>query len=65
MDIEKTRKKRSVHVLVVEVDNNIYQGMQRYCEKFGRSKRWLVEDALNCWIIQRDMEEANRQGVVE
>lgn len=65
MATDRTRKTRSVHVLVVEIDDTLYQGMQRYCEKFGRSKRWLVEDALNCWIIQRDMEAASRQSEVK
>lgn len=65
MEDTTMRKNMPVRALIVELDSHIYQGLERYAEKFGRSKRWIIEDALNCWIIQRDMEDAKRQGVPE
>jgi predicted transcriptional regulator len=58
--ITKQRKSKCVHPLTVEIDDHLYQNLIRYCDKFGRSKRWIIEDSLNCWVIQRDMESKKR-----
>ena len=55
------RKNRVVRRLMVEIDDNVYRGLERYCDNYKRSKRWIVEDAINCWIIQRDKETKERQ----
>ena len=52
----KTRHMREVHPITIEVDDSIYQRLVAFCCKFDRSKRWIVEDALTCWLNQRDME---------
>lgn len=61
MNDRRVHKGRPVKALMVEIDETVYRGMERYCLKFGRTKRWLVEDAINCWIIQRDMEAKARE----
>jgi hypothetical protein len=54
------RKSRPVRDLMVEIDENVYRGLERYCSKYNWTKRRIVEDAINCWIVQRDMEEKAR-----
>jgi hypothetical protein len=57
-----TRKTGEVHPITIELEANLYKGLLRYCESFGRSKRHIIEDALNCWIADRDMEAAKREA---
>lgn len=55
MEKNITRKNRPVVNIHVEIDANVYRGLKKYADEYTWSQRRIIEDAINCWIIQRDM----------
>lgn len=60
----KSIRRRSSHVVSIHVElmTSVNERLEEYCKSFGRSKRFIIEDAITCWINQRDL-ETNKQDV--
>lgn len=54
------RRNQAVTSIHLEVMTAVNERLEAYCHKFGWSKRKIMEDALVCWLNQRDMEAEQR-----
>jgi hypothetical protein len=63
-EVVKVRERRSSYVTNIhfELMASLNKRLVDFCAETGWSKRKVMEDALLCWLNQRDM-EVNRRKV--
>jgi hypothetical protein len=56
-----TRRYAAVVSIHLEIMNSLNDRLEGYSNLFGWSKRKIIEDAILCWLNQRDMERQKRE----
>jgi dimeric dUTPase (all-alpha-NTP-PPase superfamily) len=63
--LDKIKERRSSYVVGIhfELMASLNKRLEEFCVEYGWSKRKVIEDALLCWLNQRDMEIKSRKDV--
>lgn len=57
-----TRRYSEVVSIHLEIMTTLNDRLEQYQDLFGWSKRKIIEDAILCWVNQRDVERIQREG---
>jgi len=55
------RKQQPVVRFNVELFVPLNKRLEDWCKNYGWSKRKVIEDALHCWLNQRELEKQERK----
>ena len=66
-NIDKITERRSSFVVGIhfELLASLNKRLEDFCAEYGWSKRKVIEDAITCWLNQREMQSEQKKEPVE